>query len=191
LPAKGADLHASRSFRRISAILTVPGTEWPNIDAEPTTRGTLYRDHVLVLTAIGPIASLGRAVVEGASLATALPLAALAFALSIAALEILAWAIYLLAPRFGGRSDRIAALKLAAYSSTPAWLARILLVAPGFLPAAIGLILSLYGFVLLGLGLPKLMGLAGARAVYCLAALIALMLLGNLVLFVMWRTAFG
>jgi hypothetical protein len=59
-----------------------------------------------------------------------------------------------LAPTFGGQKNFQNALKLTAYSYTPAWLAGIFLLIPGLSFLAI---LGLYGLYLLFLGLPPLM----------------------------------
>jgi hypothetical protein len=69
--------------------------------------------------------------------------------------------IDLLAPRFGGKKNFSNAFKLSVYSHTPLWLAGVFLLIPGlnFL-----LILGLYGFYLLWVGLPILMGVPNERA---------------------------
>jgi hypothetical protein len=74
---------------------------------------------------------------------------------------IIASVIDLLAPRFGGKKNFPNALKLSVYSHTPLWLAGVFLLIPGlnFL-----LILGLYGFYLLWVGLPILMGVPNERA---------------------------
>ena len=41
---------------RVKAIILSPNTEWPRIDAEPSTISDIYRSHVLPLAAIGPVA---------------------------------------------------------------------------------------------------------------------------------------
>jgi hypothetical protein len=66
-----------------------------------------------------------------------------------------------LAPRFGGKKNFPNALKLSVYSHTPLWLAGIFLLIPGlnFL-----LILGVYGFYLLWVGLPTLMQVPNERA---------------------------
>jgi len=67
-----------------------------------------------------------------------------------------------LAPTFGGQKNALAALKLTAYSFTPAWVAAILTILPalGLVAALVGL----YGLYLLYLGLPVLMRAPADRA---------------------------
>ncbi|HEY4137633.1 MAG TPA: YIP1 family protein, partial [Casimicrobiaceae bacterium] len=60
-----------------------------------------------------------------------------------------------LAPTFGGQRDSLRALKVTAYSYTPAWIAGVVNLVPVL--GIIGLIVSLYGLYLLYLGLPVLM----------------------------------
>ncbi|MEZ0332860.1 MAG: Yip1 family protein, partial [Gemmatimonadales bacterium] len=60
-----------------------------------------------------------------------------------------------LAPTFGGQKNMAQAVKLAAYSYTPAWLASILTIIPAL--SILVLIGALYGLYILYLGLPRLM----------------------------------
>ena len=64
-------------------------------------------------------------------------------------------------PRFGGKKNFPNAVKLSVYSHTPLWLAGIFLLVPGL---SFLLILGLYGFYLLRVGLPLLMGVPEDRA---------------------------
>ena len=48
----------SSLVERVKNILLQPKAEWPRIDAEPTTIADIYKNYVLILAAIGPIASL-------------------------------------------------------------------------------------------------------------------------------------
>ena len=59
-----------------------------------------------------------------------------------------------LAPTFNGQKNQPNALKLAVYSMTPAWLAGIFSLIPGF--RVLGIV-GLYGLYLLWVGLPPLM----------------------------------
>ncbi|HYK42066.1 MAG TPA: Yip1 family protein [Thermoanaerobaculia bacterium] len=161
------------STNRIRGILLEPRREWQAIDAETTTPAALYSQWIAPLAAIGPIASFiglsfvgftmpfggGRVVVP---VTTGLAGAIVRYVGALVGVYILALVIDTLAPRFGGQSSRIQALKVAAYSSTAAWLAGIF----GIIPALgiLGL-LGLYSFYLLYLGLPVLMKTPADRAV--------------------------
>lgn len=152
------------SINRIKGILMDPKREWPAIAAEPATTAGLYTDWIAPLSAIGPIASFIGLSLFGISLpfvgryqvpiANGLANTIVRYVLGLVCVYIFAIVIDKLAPSFGGQSDRIQALKVAAYSSTAAWIAGIF----GLFPAiAILGLLGLYSIYLLYLGLPVLM----------------------------------
>ena len=149
---------------RVKNILLTPKTEWPVIDAEPTTVPELYKGYIMPLAAIGPIASaIGMSDVRRLPIwasATGYPSprhltqAVVQYVLMLVGVFVLAIIIDALAPTFGGTPNRTQALKVAAYSYTAAWVAGIF----GLIPALSILgILGLYSFYLLYLGLPVLM----------------------------------
>jgi hypothetical protein len=135
-----------RLTERVKNILFHPSQEWAVIEQESTSVSELYRSYVVPLTAIGPVAliiglsAIGHAVVN--------------YVLALAGVYVLALIIDALAPTFQGTKSNIQALKVAVYSSTPAWLAGVFILIPalGFLQ-----ILGLYSLYLLYLGLPVLM----------------------------------
>src|SRR5450830_1933393 len=139
LTRRGGDQVISTS--RIRGILLGPRKEWPVIEGEQTTTSALYVGWIVPLAAIGPIASFVGMSIFGISLPFAghyrIPIAsgvAGAVAHYIGALVgvyVLAVIIDVLAPKFGGQSNRLQALKVAAYSSTAAWIAAIF----GLIPA--------------------------------------------------------
>jgi hypothetical protein len=100
--------------------------------------------------------------------------AILGYALSFILLYAMAQIVNALAPTFGGVKNFQNALKLAAYASTPSWLAGIFLILPGLTFLTL---LGLYGFYLLWLGLPVLMKSPPERtALYTLAVAVATIL---------------
>jgi hypothetical protein len=148
---------------RVKGMILSPSTEWQVIDGEPTTVGQLYRSYIIPLSAIPPIASFIGYAVFGISLpligtfripmGTALTSAVTQYVLGLVAVYALALIIDALAPTFGGQKSQIQALKVAAYSSTAAWLAGIFALIPGL--RLLG-ILGIYSLFLLYLGLPVL-----------------------------------
>jgi hypothetical protein len=149
---------------RVKAILLTPRTEWPVIEQERTTMADLFIKYVAILAAIPEIAHLvGQALIGEAHIpiVSALVRAIVAYVVTLAMVYIIASVIDLLAPRFGGKKNFPNALKLSVYSHTPLWLAGVFLLIPGlnFL-----LVLGLYGFYLLWVGLPMLMGVPDERA---------------------------
>src|SRR3954469_3036775 len=145
---------------RAKNILMSPKTEWPVIDAEPSTIGGIYRNYVVILAAIGPIAGAIGLLLMGSGffhfpMGFIIGQAVIGYLLGLLGVYLLALVIEALAPSFGGTKDRLAAFKLVAYSMTAVWVAGILAIIPFLgLLALIGLI---YTFYLLWIGLPVLM----------------------------------
>ena len=170
---------------RTKNILITPKTEWPVIDAEPSSIGDIYKRYVLILAAIPVVAGLIGNLLFGYSVLgmtfklapiTALSSAILQYLLSLASVFVLALIIDALAPTFGGTKNQVQAVKVAAYSNTAGWVAGILMILPQLAPIA-GL-LGLYGFYLLYLGLPLLMRAPAEKALgYTVVTVIAAILL--------------
>jgi hypothetical protein len=175
---------------RVKRILLSPGPEWEVIDGEQTTPAAIYTGYIMPLAAIGPIAQLIGHSVFGITVpfmgtyripfGSALIGAILSYILTLVGTYVLALIIDALAPTFNGQRNQMQALKLAAYSSTAAWLAGIFALIPwlGFLG-----ILGLYSLYLLYLGLPVLMKTPREKvlpytAVVVLAAIVLFMIVG-------------
>jgi len=175
---------------RVKAILLTPKTEWPRIAAEAATAQDIYLRYVAPLAAIGVIASfLGQVLVGipvpmlgtvrvgvGAGLAAAI----VHFLLTFVSVFIVATIADALAPTFGGQKNALAALKLTAYSFTPAWVAAILTILPalGLVAALVGL----YGLYLLYLGLPVLMRAPADRALGYTVVIVLCAIVVNIVI---------
>jgi Yip1-like protein len=161
---------------RVQNILLKPKEEWAVIDAEPATIQGIFTSYVLILAAIGPIAILIGQQVFGIygfkpPMQVTLVWAALSYVLALVGVYVNALIIDALAPSFGGTKNNIKAFKVAAYSSTAAWLAGIFQIVPmlGFLA-----IIGLYSLYLLYLGLPRLMGVSQDKAIgYTVVVVIA------------------
>ena len=107
-----------------------PRTEWGVIDGEPLDVGQLMTGYVLPLAAIGPIASaIGLSMFYGGlfrlSFGSAIGHAIVQFIFAVIGVFVLAWIINALAPTFGATQSMPQAIRLAAYSSTAAWVAGI------------------------------------------------------------------
>jgi hypothetical protein len=145
--------------QRAINILKSPKTEWPVIAAEPATIGSLYVPYVLILAAIGPIATLlGGGGFGGFRLGGSflLRLAISSYCASLIGVALLALIINALAPTFGAQKNTTQAFKTAVYGYTAAWIAGIgaLLGGLGSLIALAGAIYSIY---LVYLALPHTM----------------------------------
>jgi hypothetical protein len=84
------------------------------------------------------------------------------YAINLAATYVVALLAQFLAPQFGGRADIVDALKLVAYSATPAWVGGIFNLIP--LLAILDLLLALYGFYLLYAGATPVVNVPKERA---------------------------
>lgn len=180
LPPNGSG-SAAGIVQRARDILLRPRECWPVIAAEPATAQSIYIPYVLVLAAIGPLASLIGGQLVGVSvlgtrwhppMGAALTSAILSYGLTLAMVFVLALVIDGLAPSFGGQKDQIQALKVAAYSGTAAWVGGIF----GLIPALglIGLLFALYGLYILYLGLPVLMKVPQDKAVGYVAVVVVI-----------------
>jgi hypothetical protein len=148
---------------RAIAILIDPSAEWAQIEQEPgDVAYSLSYVALLVLIpalfgligacAVGVVVP-GAGVVR-ASLFDGIFGAVVRYLAAFVIVLVVALAIHVLAPLFGGRSNFKSALKLAVYSYTPVWLVGIFLLLPGlrFL-----MLLGFYGVYILMTGLPRLM----------------------------------
>lgn len=170
---------------RVTAIIVRPRQEWEVIRGEQTSATELYRSYVVLLAAIGPIATFIGVAVFGIGvpflgtvrvpIGTAVAQAVVTYALTLAGTYVFALVIDALAPTFSGTKSSIQALKVAVYGSTAGWLAGIFSLIPAL--SFLG-ILGLYSIYLLYLGLPVLMGAPRERALpYTVVAVIAVIVI--------------
>lgn len=147
---------------RIKGVLLEPKAEWPRIAAEPATTQSIYTGWVLILAAIGPLATLIGVAELG--FAWALRLAIGTYVISLVITFVLAMVVDVLAPSFGGEKDFVAALKLTAYSYTAAWIAGVANVL-GTLGSVIVLLASIYAWYTFFLGAPVLRKCSADKAI--------------------------
>ena len=160
-----------RLIERTKEVLLHPTSQWEVIAAEPASTAALYTQVIMPLAAIGPIATLIGWSVFGVSVPFAgtyrVPLSAnvgsavVRYVLGLVAVFALALIIDGLAPSFGGQKSQVQALKVAAFSSTAAWLAGIFALIPSL--SMLG-ILGVYSLYLLYAGLPIVMETPPAHA---------------------------
>lgn len=178
---------------RVKNILLTPKLEWPKIDAEPATIGSIYTSYVVPIAAIPAVAGLIGALAFGysffgvsyrPSIGSALSMAITQYVLALIGVFVLSLIIDWLAPTFGGVKNQVNAFKVAAYSATAAWVAGILAVIPSL--AILGSLLGLYSLYLLYLGLPLLMKAPADKAlsytaVTIIAAFVLAVVIGMLI----------
>lgn len=160
-----ADPGARRLVARVAALLRAPAEEWRVIADEPATPLSLVTGYIVPLAAIGALALFISDVAFGepvpligrvrADPATALASALLLLVFKVIAVFGVAALVDALAKPFGGQRDRLRALKLAAYSHTPFWLAGVSNLLPGLSPLLV--LGATYGVYLAFTGLPVLM----------------------------------
>jgi len=162
-------------IERVKNILLQPKDEWPKIATEEATPQSLYFGYIMILAAIGPVATL--LVFSSLGIGVGLGTAVYSYVLSLVGVAILALIVDALAPSFGGTKDLAAAMKLVAYSFTAVWIAQIALLVPmlGMLVVLVG---SIYAFYLFFLGAPVLKKSAPDKAVpYTIAIVISAIVL--------------
>lgn len=160
-------------IERVKNITLTPKSEWEVVSIEPTTNAALYKGYIIPLSAIGPIASFIGLSIVGISLPfvgthrvpllSGLSSTLVSFVFGLVAIYLLALLINALAPTFGGVKNQMQALKVAAFSCTPAWVASILFVLPSL--SILVMLAGLYSLYVLYLGLPVLMRAPKEKAI--------------------------
>jgi hypothetical protein len=177
-------------LERVKRIVLAPKQEWQAIATEATTIPDLYKNYIVILAAIGPVASLIGMSLIGmrvpgmglyrVSIGGAITSAVTHYVLTLAGVYVLAVIIDALAPTFAGKKSLDQAFKVATYSSIPAWLSGVFAIVP---PLGILGILGLYSLYVLFLGLPVLMRSPeersmGYTAAVVVAAVVVFMVIG-------------
>jgi hypothetical protein len=177
---------------RVKGILLSPNQEWQTIAGETSSIAEIYKSYIIILAAIGPVASIIGMSIVGISLpfvgsfripiTTAVASAVVQYVLTLAGVYVLAIIIDKLAPTFAGQPNMDQAFKVAAYSSTPGWLVGIFTIIPVL--GVLG-ILGLYGLYLLYVGLPVLMKSpkeksTGYTVAVIVAAIVIFLIIGSI-----------
>jgi hypothetical protein len=151
---------------RIKNIVLSPKTEWPVIAPESTPAAQLFVGYVAPLAVLAAVLGFVRMSVLGVNTAlggsfrmpigsgltyTVMMLVSVLFGVFVVGLIING-----LAPTFSGQRDQRQALKVAAYSLTPALLSSVLALSP-ILPTLLQFLAGCYGIYVLYLGLPVVM----------------------------------
>lgn len=154
----------SSLVQRITGILLKPKQTWLQIAAEETDITTLYTQYIMILALIPSIASfIGMSLVgpDAGGHTALVPLfngvlsMVVGYVLSLAMFYLLALLAERLATNFAGEKNRVAAMKLIAYSSTSSMVGGIFSLFPALW--FFGWLTSLYSLYLLFLGVPIVM----------------------------------
>ena len=183
----------NKLIARVKNILLTPKSEWLVIAAEPDSVAGLFKNYILILSAIPAVIAFLRYSVLGVSV----PIVGGTFRLGVGAgimQMIVTYVVSLgvtylmmliidgLAPSFGGQKNQTQALKSIAYAYTASWVASILTLIGG-LSFLVILVAGGYGIYLLYLGLPHTMKCpqdkaGGYAAVTIILAIVLGMVLG-------------
>ena len=191
-------------IERVQAILLKPKATWPVIAAEGGDVAGIFTKYVMILAAIPAIANVigmtvfgigGFGVTVRIGIVSAILNLVLGYLLTLVLVFVLSLIVDALAPTFGGTKNRLAAVKVVAYSMTALWVAGVLGLMPalGALGALVGVVWTVY---LLYTGLPVLMRTpadkAGAyTAVVVVCGLVAGIVIGAVTGLVLSRGPMG
>ena len=183
---------------RIKGILLTPKTEWQAIEGEPGDPAYLFKNYVAILAAIPAVCGFIGMSIFGVGLpgigtyrvgiVSGLVSAIVQYVLAFVAVYVVALVTDALAPTFGAQKNQPAALKLAVYSMTPAWLVGVFSLIPGL--KILG-ILGLYSLYLFWLGVPALMRAPAEKSVPYTAAVVVCAIVLSLVISVVVRAIGG
>lgn len=145
---------------RVQGILLKPKEEWVKIKEEPVSVSELFTSYALILAAIPAVAQLiglsliGRRVPFVGwyryGMGRGLLYAILFYVFTLVSVYVFGIIINALAPTFSSTQNIANAMKLAAYSMTPAWVAGVLYIIPYL--GILVILASLYGIYILYLG---------------------------------------
>ena len=183
-PVYGTAKHTNL-IQRVINIIIKPKEEWRVIASEKPDTTKLLVGYALILAAIPAIASFIKFGVIGVtywgytsrSIAGGIQYGLVQLLSALIGVYILAWIIDLLAPSFDSKKDFGRSLQLAVYSTTPQWLAGILLIL-GTSMSILVLVIGLYAIYLLAVGMPVIKETPKEKVVgYVVVTIIAMIVL--------------
>ncbi|MBW8759961.1 MAG: YIP1 family protein [Burkholderiales bacterium] len=177
---------------RAKSILLQPAQTWPVIDAEPATVQSIYKDWLIIMTAIPAVCGfIGMSLVGvgafgfGYRVPIVGGVVAMVFGyvLSLVAAYVMALIVDALAPSFGGTKNLVGALKVVAYGATAVYVAGVLKLLP--MLGILGILAACYSVYLMYLGLPAVMKCpqdkaAGYTAVVVIIYIVVAMIVGTI-----------
>jgi hypothetical protein len=184
--------------QRVINILIRPKGEWIVIEAEQPNAMKLIGGYALILALIPALASVIKYGILGytflglttRSLGTGIQQGFTHLLSALVGVYLLALVIDYLAPSFESGKNFGRSLQLAVYSSTPQWIAGILLLFSTKMSAAI-FVISLYAIYLLAVGIPVLKGTPKDKVVGYVALTIVAMIVIGIVLALILAAIFG
>jgi hypothetical protein len=177
-------------FERAKAMVLSPSLEWRRVEPESGDSGYVFANYVAFLAAIPPICRVLRRGVFGwaqrlhhlhhGGFFSSLFGGIVHYLVTFVVVYVMAVVIDGLAPTFSAPKNPQNALKLAAYSMTPIWLAGVFALIPGL--GFLRLLAVIYAVYVLWLGLPILMKSPSDKTgPYALAILVSAIILSIVV----------
>lgn len=195
--------------QRAKNIILNPSDEWNVIASEPATIRGLYTGYATPLALIPLVSTilftgiLGISAADMMGLGNGMPMdlmaisgmAAFSFILSLVTLFVMGTIVKLVSPSFNGTSDKVQAMKLMTYASTPSWVVALISWIP-FLGALLSFAAIAYVVYLIYLGLHPVLGVpkekvAGFTVVIILIYVVLVLIISSIVAGLLYSMFFG
>ncbi len=176
----------SNLMQRVINILTKPKQEWNVIVQEQPNAMKLIGGYAFILALIPAVSSFIKYGVIGfsfmgytsRSIGSGIQMGLIQLLSAVIGVYLLAWVIDLLAPSFDSEKNFGRSLQLAVYSSTPQWVAGILILLSTTMSMLI-MLLGLYAIYLLAVGMPVLKKTPKEKVVgYVILTIVAMIVIG-------------
>jgi hypothetical protein len=194
---------------RAKNIILKPTYEWNVIASEPATIGGLFTGYAIPLALIPLVSTilftglLGISAADMMGFGSGIPLdlmaiagmAILSFIVSLVSLFVMGTVVKFVSPSFDGVSDKVQAMKLMTYASTPTWVVALVSWIP-FLGAVLGFAAIVYVVYLIYCGLNPVMGvpkekIAGFTVVIVLIYVVVALIMSGIVAGLLYSTYFS
>lgn len=172
-------------IQRVINIITKPKQEWLVVNNEQPNAMKLIGGYAFILALIPAVSAFVKYGIIGfsfmgytsRSIASGIQMGLIQLLSAVIGVYLLAWVIDLLAPSFDSEKNFGRSLQLAVYSTTPQWVAGILLLlSAGF--SMLIMLIGLYAIYLLAVGMPIIKKTPKEKVVgYVVVTIIALILI--------------
>jgi hypothetical protein len=180
-------------IERAKNIILTPKTEWPIIDTETATPGSLLGSYVLPMAIISSLGALFAGLVWAGSWGIQFYLVTVCISIVsiIISYYIAVYVVDMLAPSFNSEKNINKSAQLIAYSNTPAWIAGLLSFIPflGWLLLIAGWIYSVY-LMYLGVG-PLKKTPDDKKIIYIVISYIIMLVIGYVVAAILGSIFYG
>jgi hypothetical protein len=167
------------AFTKAREIVTEPGI-WTRLRDEPETIKGLYKNYILILAALPPLAQYLHSVIIGAPIFRSLVYHLFMYLMYLVNIYISSVVIAKIAPKFGGKEDLIQSLKLVSYTMTPGFLASVFILVPWIGPLLT--LVGLYGLYLFYVANPIFLGTPEDKNIlFCIVSLVCCAIAGAII----------